>query len=86
MSLWKKMELSIFSYLYRRRTVRMAKKYTNFAKSICFAMTAHYFLNQSSWKEDLLIKNYEEMEKPQSFFIDGPDPFKLTEEQWRIIQ
>ena len=48
-------------------------------------LIASVFFN-TRWKEQLLIKNNEEVLKPQTFRIDGADPWVMTEKEWNVIE
>ena len=65
--------------LYRKGTVRRAKKWANMAFHLNLAyFIATVFFN-TNWKDILLVKNSEEVLKPQTFRIDGADPWVMTE-------
>ena len=50
---------------------------------MAFHLNLAYFIAtvffNTNWKEKLLIKNTEEVLKPQTFRIDGADPWVMTE-------
>jgi hypothetical protein len=50
------------------------------------AMILSSVIFQWQYKTDRLIKAAEELSKPESFYIDGPDPFKMTPEEWKQIE
>jgi hypothetical protein len=41
---------------------------------------------QSEYKIDRLISANEEISKPRSFMIDGPDPFEMGQKEWDTVQ
>lgn len=82
----RKAELSLMSFLYRNRTVRLAKRRTEMLKRVCLSSAMVFLFFQWDYKLDRLIKGNEEIAKPQSFMIDGPDPFRMSEKEWEEVQ
>lgn len=78
MSIFRRAEVSLMSYLYRNRTVRLAKKRSEMFRRLAIASTLMVVWYQCEYKVDRLIKANEELAKPESFMIDGPDPFKMS--------
>lgn len=56
------------------------------AQGVTFATVMHYFYSINEFKSKSMIEGYEELSKAKTIIIDGPDPFKLTEEEWKLIQ
>lgn len=82
----RKAELNIMSFLYRNRTVRLAKRRTEILKRVSLSSALVFLLFQWDYKVDRLIKGSEEIGKSQSFMIDGPDPFRMSEKEWEEVQ
>ena len=49
------------------------------AMRMSLAITVAGVMIKAKWKSELLIKNTEELQKPKSFIIDGPDPYTISE-------
>jgi hypothetical protein len=79
MSILRKAELSLMSFLYSNRSVRLAKRRTEIIKRVSLSCALAFLLFQWEYKLDRMIKSSEEIAKPQSFMIDGPDPFCMSE-------
>ena len=78
--MWRKIELGILRLLYRKGTVRRAKHWSTYAQRLTASAIISTVLINMNWKEDLYIENNTKVNQPQSFMIDGPDPWKMSEE------
>ncbi len=77
MSFLRKLELGVLSHLFKNQTIRMAKRRTTVLKRMSVSFFAVFIINQSNIISDAYILGNEEQNKPYSFFIDGPDPFRM---------
>jgi hypothetical protein len=85
MNILRRAEVSLMSFLYTNRSVRLAKKRTEYLKRVSFACVLTLVLYQWEYKTERLISTNEELAKPHSFMIDGPDPFHLSEKEWETV-
>jgi hypothetical protein len=86
MSMLRKAEVSLMSFLYRNRTIRLAKKRTDILKKLSISSFIIFFFFQWDYKLDRYIRETDKIAKPQSFMIDGPDPFQMSEKEWDTVQ
>ena len=77
----------VFGWLYRNRTQRLAKKWTDQCKASTLALLVIAVYYENKWKVDRLVDSYTELSKPDSFYAGcEADPFRLSPEEWDIIQ
>lgn len=86
MSLLRRAELSIMSYLLKNRTIRLAKKRSEVMKRVSISLAVLIVWKQTEYMSDRMIRESEELSKGKSFHIDGADPFKLEEKDWDMVQ
>ena len=66
--------------------MRRSKRWAELTRKTAISLLITGLLFKLRWKEKLLVENNEELYKPFSFAIDGPEPFQMTPEQWGTIQ
>jgi hypothetical protein len=85
MSFLRKLELGVLSHLYKNRTVRLAKRRTTILRRLAVSFVAVFAILQMDMISNAYIRGNEEQSKPYSFFREGPDPFRLTPEEWNTL-
>lgn len=78
MSVLRKLELGVLSHLFKNQTIRMAKRRTKVLKRMSISFFVVFTIGQLDLASAAYLKGNDEQNKPYSFFIDGPDPFRMT--------
>ena len=86
MSFLRKLELGALTHLFKNQTIRLAKRRTTILKRMSISIFLVFAFIQLDTTTNAYISGNDEQSKPFSFYIDGPDPFRMTEEEWEIMQ